>query len=256
MTDVAITECDLQAYVDDQLDAVGRLEVADYLVRHPDVAARILNDLRIRDAMRAMAGMADAPIAARLQDSARRLDGALYRHRLFSRLGRVMALAAVVVAAVAINFNGWHSVQITPPAKAAMPVFIEEALMSHKTALVRAHMKSQPEIPHFDPADIRTATHINVPTLPKGWKIMDVQLFPSDYGPSLQIVINAGEKAPVSLFAARASTGLPETPETRIVNGEPIAYWAREGTVYVLTGAHSQAFLSEHAADLANNQDA
>ena len=42
---VTITECDLQAYVDDQLDAAGRLEVADYLVRHPEAAARVLADL-------------------------------------------------------------------------------------------------------------------------------------------------------------------------------------------------------------------
>ena len=48
MQQVTITECDLQAYVDDQLDPAGRLEVADYLVRHPDVAARVLEDLGFR----------------------------------------------------------------------------------------------------------------------------------------------------------------------------------------------------------------
>jgi anti-sigma factor RsiW len=256
MTDVAITECDLQAYVDDQLDAAGRLEVADYLVRHPEIAARVLADLGMRDAMRALAGSTERPVPPRLMESVRRVDGALYRSRLFARLGRVLSLAAVVLATVSISFGGWRNVTISQPARAAVPVLIEEALMSHKTALIRAHMRSQPEIPHFDPGDVRLATHISVPTLPTGWRIIDVQLFPSDYGPSLQIVIDAGLKTPVSLFAARASTELPETPRTESVDGEAIAYWARKGTVYVLTGAHSQAFLAEHAADLANNQDA
>lgn len=163
-------------------------------------------------------------------------------------------MAAGIVAAVALGV-GKLNMGVAPTVQ-AMPVFIEEALMSHKTALVRSHMKSQPEIPHFDPADVRSATHINVPVLPAGWRVLDVQLFPSDYGPSLQLVIDAGERAPVSLFAARAVTGLPETPRTQVVDGETIAYWARKGTVYVLTGVESQDFLQKHAADLANNQDA
>ena len=39
MAEIIITETELQAYVDDQLDAMGRLEVADYLVRHPDAVS-------------------------------------------------------------------------------------------------------------------------------------------------------------------------------------------------------------------------
>ena len=164
MAELTITECELHAYVDDQLDAMGRLEVADYLVRNPDVAARVLADLSVRDAMRALAERDEQPVPQRVHDSARKVEGALHRSRLFRRLSGGLAMAAGIVAAVALGV-GKLNMGVAPTAQ-AMPVFIEEALMSHKTALVRSHMKSQPEIPHFDPADVRSATHINVPVLP------------------------------------------------------------------------------------------
>jgi len=255
MTESGITECDLQAYIDEQLDAAGRLEVADYLVRNLDVAARVLEDLRNRDAMRALAGGRAAESAPRLAAAAKRLDTALSRQRLITRLSQMTALAAALLAFVTIGLAYRQNGHIVTPAKAAVPVFIEEALMSHRTALVRSHMRSQPEVPHFDPSDVRHATHINVPRLPNGWRILDVQLFPSDYGPSLQIVIDAGQKQPISLFAARASMGLPGRPTLKTVDGDELAYWAREGTVYVLTGVQSKPFLAAAAADLADNQD-
>jgi anti-sigma factor RsiW len=256
MTDHIVTECDLQAYVDDQLDTSGRLEVADYLVRHPEVAVRVLKDLNIRDAMRALADNSEQPIGPGIEDIARQVGEALSRSRRFLGLRRFASVAAVLALGVTVGLGGWQNNNITPPASAAVPVLIEEALMSHETAVVRSHMRSQPQVPHFDPVDVRKATRINVPTLPAGWRVIDVQLFPSDYGPSLQIVMDAGKKAPVSLFAARAATELPEAPQTATLNGEVLAYWARKGTVYVLTGEYSQAFLAAHAADLADNQDA
>ena len=39
---VTITECDLQAYVDDQLDLSRRFVVETHLSRHPDQAAQVM----------------------------------------------------------------------------------------------------------------------------------------------------------------------------------------------------------------------
>ena len=52
MTD-PITETDLHAFVDDQLEVTRRIEVEDYLAGHPEVAARVMADLRTRDALAA-----------------------------------------------------------------------------------------------------------------------------------------------------------------------------------------------------------
>lgn len=255
MSDERITECDLQAYVDDQLDAAGRLEVADYLVRHPEVAARVLNDLCLRDAMRGLAETSERPVSQTIRDAGRRVDSALRRSRLFARIGRAASFAAVVAVVVGVGIGGWPDGRIGTPARAEAPLLLEEALMSHRTAIVRSNMQSQIKTPYFDAADVRTATRINVPQLPEEWRVLDVQLFPSDYGPSLQMVIDAGEAAPVSLIATRADSDFPAAPRTGNVDGEALAYWSRGGTAYVLTGEHSPDFLSHHAVDLADNQN-
>ena len=50
MTD-PITETDLHAFVDGQLDVARRIEVEDYLAGHPEIAARVMADMRARDAL-------------------------------------------------------------------------------------------------------------------------------------------------------------------------------------------------------------
>lgn len=257
MTGRRITECEIQLYVDDQLDAASRLEVADYLVRHPAVAAAVLADLRTRDAMRGIARAAPVEVSDRLAEAARRVDSARARGARARLLNRWGSMAAALLFAAGFGITAhqrdWH---LTSPARAAVPVLMEEALMSHRTALMRAHMPSQRELPRFDPRDVRLAAHIQVPQLRKGWRILDVQLFPSDYGPSLQIVIDAGRRQPLSLFAARATTPLPARPEVATLDGSRLAYWGREGTAYVLTGQDDARFLAAAAADLSDNQDA
>ncbi|MBN8842494.1 MAG: anti-sigma factor [Sphingomonadales bacterium] len=254
MQQVTITECDLQAYVDDQLDPAGRLEVADYLVRHPDVAARVLEDLGFRDAMRTLAGESETAIPTAAIDQARRLDAVLGRKRAIERLGRATPLAAAL-AVMSITAATWQFADFSSRARAAVPALVKEALMSQKTAQIRAHMASQPETTHFDARAVRTATHIDIPDLPADWRILDAQLFPSDYGPSLQMVIDTGGDEPVSLFAARTTADFPEDPQTKVIGGQAVGYWSHEGNVYALTGDQSADRIAEHAEDLANGQD-
>lgn len=255
MKPVTITECDLQAYVDDQLDAAGRLEVADYLVRHPNEAARVLADLSFRDAMRALAGEeAGTAAAPALAEEARRLDAMLGRRRLLARLWRAMPIAAAAAVAVVVA-GTWQYATLAPDARAAVPALVQEALMSQKTAQIRARMPSQPETTHFDPKAVRSATRIAVPELPADWRILDAQLFPSDYGPSLQMVIDTGSDQPVSLFAVRSSGDFPEDPQTAVIDGQAVGYWSHEGNVYALTGEQPADLIAEHAEDLASSQD-
>ena len=50
MTD-PITETDIHAFVDGQLDVARRIEVEDYLAGHPEIAAHVMADMRARDAL-------------------------------------------------------------------------------------------------------------------------------------------------------------------------------------------------------------
>src|SRR4051794_28794471 len=47
-----ISELDLMAYVDDQLDPERRIAVEDHLSRHPVLASQIMDDVRRRDEIR------------------------------------------------------------------------------------------------------------------------------------------------------------------------------------------------------------
>src|SRR3712207_9333687 len=47
-----ITETDLLAYVDDQLDPARRIEVEEHLAQNPDAATRVMADLKDRDTLR------------------------------------------------------------------------------------------------------------------------------------------------------------------------------------------------------------
>ncbi len=47
-----ISEIDLNAYVDGELDPRRRIEVEAYLETHPEAAARVMHDMRVRDEIR------------------------------------------------------------------------------------------------------------------------------------------------------------------------------------------------------------
>jgi anti-sigma factor RsiW len=47
-----ITEGDLLAYVDDQLDPARRIDVEEHLARDPESAAQVMADLKARDTLR------------------------------------------------------------------------------------------------------------------------------------------------------------------------------------------------------------
>src|SRR5262245_37539082 len=92
----AITEIDLQAYVDGELPIRRRVEVESYLCRHTAEAARIIADLRAGDALRlALAKSPLAPSGATIA-AALRLQRGLYRDRIIRSLRRVAGVTIVV----------------------------------------------------------------------------------------------------------------------------------------------------------------
>lgn len=62
----SIPDGELDAYVDDQLDAAARLRVETYLARHPTDAARVMADLGMRTTLK-LALSTNEPTAVRPQ---------------------------------------------------------------------------------------------------------------------------------------------------------------------------------------------
>ncbi|WP_187971803.1 anti-sigma factor family protein [Aquibium microcysteis] len=201
-----VTDTDLDAYVDDQLDVARRIEVESYLAARPETAARVMADLRNRDELRlAMAGAAGAPRPA-TADAARRLERGLVRGRVFGMLQRAAAVTVFVAAGWFANdalgpFRITEVVASTPP-----PAYVEDAMRAHGTSMLRASMASQPEVPVYSAEEIRAATAIVMPALPSDWGVRDVQIYPSRFGPSVEMTLDAGDLGYVSLFAVRPGT--------------------------------------------------
>ncbi|GGE01783.1 hypothetical protein GCM10011529_05190 [Polymorphobacter glacialis] len=159
---------------------------------------------------------------------------------------------AAVGAMLAVVATGWAvGTRRTPQTDPALEYFVDDALQSHRTAQVRTRFS--PAIARLDADEVGAALRIEVPDLPAGWRVVDVFLFPSDTGPSLQLSISNGKAGPISLFATRADGVAPSRPSVTQRDGMTIAYWQHGSLAYALTGKRPPADLDLLAKDIAKD---
>ena len=244
-----VSEEDLHAYIDDQLDVARRVEVEAYLAERPDAAALVMADLRNRDELRMALAIKPSFLRPTTNDAARRTDGALTRQAWLYRFRPAVA-AAVLVAA------GWSAhALVSPPASpgaSGVPAYVEAAVSARQTSLLRAAMFSQPEVPDYDRAELLSATAIAMPELPTDWVVTDVQVFPSRFGPSIEMAINTERFGTLSLFAARPggfAVAPVSTLELADLSG---AHWQIGEVAYALLGEGETDNLGEAAIGLAD----
>jgi anti-sigma factor RsiW len=215
------SDLEIDAYIDGQLDTEGCFAVEDYLRRHPDMAARVMGDLGTRSALRLMA-RDRRPLPPGLTDM---MTGHFVdkppRWRRWVPLGGLSAAGLAALMLVAVQ---------------GRPDYVDDALTSHRIAVMRAGLESQIEMPRFDAKEIRAATNIAVPAVPAGWAITDVQLFPTERGPALLMAVTttAGER--LSIFAQNQKTDAPERPDAVRAGLQSVAYWRRGEMSYALVG--------------------
>src|SRR3546814_11837678 len=119
-------------------------------------------DLLVRDELRL--AMPATPFTAGTLEAARRLQRGLFWGQVTHRLRRIAAVAVFVgVGWFAHAELGVLGVQETA---ASTPAFVEDARHSHRTALLRARMHSQPPATDYDPAENHAATPLETPPLP------------------------------------------------------------------------------------------
>jgi len=244
----SVPDTDIQAYIDDELDIARRIDVETYLAATPEAATRVMSDLRTRDELRLAFGTLRAAESPQITDLARRLESRFAFRDILRRASRAAALVAL------IGF-GWVAHEVLGPissteviASVAPPYYVEEAVRAHGTTVLRASMASQPGLPDFDPEEIRAATAIVMPELPETWHVSDVQVFPSRFGPSVELAAETGENGLVSLFAVRPGS-FAVTPPTLAPGDEASSAYFQVGEVaYVLVG-RNDAHALEHAAE-------
>ncbi|GEO13971.1 anti-sigma factor family protein [Microvirga aerophila] len=248
MTD-PVTEIDLLAYVDDQIDVARRIEVEHYLAHNPEAAAQVMADLEARDLLRlSLAEEPKRPPEQMLQ-AARRLERGLGWREFAMRLRRIAAVVAL------IGFGWFAHAQIglgitDSEASPKPPAFVEDALHSHQTALLRARMSTQPEAVAYDPAEILVETGIAIPRLPNDWDVRDTQVFPSRDGHSIEISIDADDLGRVSLFAANVPVFNVIDPTIARFQDAKTVYWQSGQHAYALTGTGSDKAIEQAAIRL------
>ncbi|TGD94890.1 anti-sigma factor family protein [Methylobacterium nonmethylotrophicum] len=250
-----ITEADLNAYIDGQLDLGRRIEVEEHLAARPEVAARVMADLRTRDALSAafgpVPGTRPGPAPERLAAAARRLDRALTWRRIGARLQRAAVIAMLVGTGWLLhNETGDFGVQNTI-ASTHSPAFVEDALQARQAALMRARVASQRPSPAYDRREVEAATGIALPDLPADWRVDDMQIFPSRSGAGVEVAIDAGSLGKVALFATRTQDAEAHAPAIVRSPEAVTVYWTAGRGAYALSGSGNEPDLGRAAATLA-----
>jgi anti-sigma factor RsiW len=250
MTD-PIADVELLGYVDDQLDVARRIEVEHYLAQNPDAAAQVMADLKARDLLRLAYSAEPKRPPERMIEAASRLERSLSWQALSLKLRRIAAVVTLVglgwFAHAQVGLFGITDSEASPKP----PAFVEDALHSHETALLRARMASQREAGSYDPAEILVETGIRMPELPEGWHILDNQIFPSRDGHSVEMTVEAGSLGRISLFAARISEFNVIAPTVARFDDARAVYWQTGQFAYALTGTASERALERMALKLA-----
>ncbi|RVO47624.1 anti-sigma factor family protein [Sinorhizobium meliloti] len=97
-----VVDFDLHAYVDAQLDVARRIEVEAYLSEHPQAAAQVMADLRIRGELRLALAEGPSPAKPMTREAAARLQRSLGSRHLYGALQR----AAVVLVFIVTGLGG------------------------------------------------------------------------------------------------------------------------------------------------------
>ena len=215
------SDLEIDAYIDGQLDTEGRFAVEDYLRQHPEAAARVMGDLGTRSALQLMA-RDTRPLPSGLTDlMAGHFAARPPRWRRWAPLGGLSAVGLAALILVVAQ---------------GRPDYVDDALTSHRIAMMRAGLDSQIEMPRFDAKEIRAATNIAVPAVPAGWKVTDVQLFPTERGPALLMAVTTTGGERLSIFAQNEKTDAPERPDAIREGSQSVAYWRNGEMSYALVG--------------------
>jgi anti-sigma factor RsiW len=239
-----ISELDLMAYVDEQLDPERRIAVEEHLSRHPVLAAQIMDDLRRRDELRlALTEAASAMSNHRLELPAERLGRRLSFRMTLHRNRRAIA-ASIFVGA------GWFAHAMfgglgADPASAAhiLPVYADDAVAAHRTVLGEGR--------HDAAAPVANAGGtIPLPHLPAAFAPVGSHLVPTERGSAVQMLIHGPDEELLTLFAVETDSFNIEPPHAEAVRDVNVAYWQSGWVAYVLSGTGDQKELLSLASRL------
>lgn len=235
MTTSAISELDLHAYADGQLDGVRRSEVEAYLAAHPEAAARV-RDYRLQMQLlhAGFDGVLNEPVPMRLTQALR--TWSLPRGLAASVLWLACGLAA-----------GWFARGIAPdiaPASSAKApaAFAKNALAAH--VLYTAERRHPVEVGADQEAHLiawlsrRLQAPVRAPNLQsQGFSLLGGRLLPGSDAPLAQLMYQSASGERLTLTVRHAAQSQRETGFKVIEeNGISVFYWIDRDYGYALSG--------------------
>jgi len=251
-----VSDDELHAFVDGQLDA-GRVQsVLAWLQANADDAARVVQwqaqRLQLRQVARTME-LGDSPPA--LTDVVLRAAGGARRRAAWQQ-----AAAAVLLLAVGVTGGRWWGQAGSPvaPAMAASPSFVREAVLAH--AVFVPEKRHPVEVAASDEAHLvqwlsrRLGTALKVPSLAEhGYRLLGGRLLPGEGAPRAQFMYENGQGVRVTLFVAVFGPGqAPAQTSFRSVRdgARESFYWVEDRFGYALSAELSAPDLQALARDV------
>lgn len=236
MSELQITESELQAYADGRLDLARSAAVEAWLAARPDQAERVAEYRRIAEELRA----AYDPV---LQEPVpERLPQALSPR---ARWPRYAAVAGWMALGIAIGgVAGWQLNEARPP---AAPVADLGAVMARRAAI--AHATYSPEVRH--PVEVgadqeahlvawlskRLGAPLRAPKLEAlGYSLVGGRLLPGDNGPVAHFMYQCNQGTRVTLYVRTEAAGNRETAFRYAKEGNVrVFYWVDRKLGYALS---------------------
>lgn len=239
MADNGLGEVEIMAYVDGQVDLDERLRIEATLSLDPERAAQVMGELQARTALKLLAG-SEVPVRSAIADllepASPRPDAKPHRRRAVS----TAVLGLLIMSGLLVSSGN-----------AGAPSYVDNAVASHRTALLRATMDSQLEAPQFDAREIWQKTSVAMPKLPGDWAVTDVQLFPYERDTAVLVAVRTPSGEVLSLFAIHQRSGAPKRPDAIRAGQQSVAFWRKGGTSYALTGNDDVKSIDASAETLA-----
>lgn len=229
MSETPITEADLHAYVDGQLDPERHEQVRAWLQTHPDEQRQVQRwEEQLAGLRLAYDPVLDEPVPMRLLSSR-------------ARRRWPQALAAGLACVATGLIAGWLARGAMQPAQ-GNAVFAREALAAH--VLFVAEQRHPVEVPAEQEAHLvawlskRLDGKIRAPDLqPQGFELLGGRLLPGEQGPLAQLMYQSKANERLTLTVRRAKTSDKHTGfQVLEQQGASVFYWIDQDFGYALSG--------------------
>ena len=239
-----ITEQDLHAYVDGQLDSVRHAEVEAYIAQSPDAAQRVKEYQAYNQGLHSLF---DATLQEHVPEA---LKAKLQRRQTVSPY---LQVAAMVAALAVGTVFGWITRGTMDPAPQSTVAMVNDAFASH--------VVYTPEVRH--PVEVtrdqeqhlitwlskRLNTHVRAPALNTlGYELLGGRLLSSEGEPAAQFMYENAQGQRLTLFVRHKKTSESQTA-FRYASQDKVQgfYWIDGNLGYALIGEVDKDVISDAA---------